>query len=119
MSSSSSDLLFGIFDTETNHHIGNIKISGINKTHRFAELGLLIGEIRYHGKGVGSRAIQLACLIASRDLNLNKLVAGMNAENFGSYKAFIKSGFREVGRYQKHRMIDGNWLDEIIVEKVL
>jgi L-amino acid N-acyltransferase YncA len=30
-----------------------------------------------------------------------------------------KTGFREVGIYQRHAMLDGVWRDVVIVEKLL
>ncbi|MBZ0307061.1 MAG: GNAT family N-acetyltransferase, partial [Anaerolineae bacterium] len=40
-------------------HIGNIKLGPINWIHRFADIGLLIGEKDCWGKGYGTEAIRL------------------------------------------------------------
>ena len=117
MESSLDNYLFGIFLKDTGQHIGNIKIGGINSIHKFAEMGLIIGKKELHGKGYGTEAIKLATKYAFEKLGLNKLVAGMYENNIGSYKAFIKAGYREVGRLRKHRLYKGRYVDEILVER--
>lgn len=112
-----NNFLFGIFLKENSEHIGNIKIGGINQIHRFGDVGILIGNKSMWGKGYGTEAIKLATQYAFDELNLNKLFAGIYANNKGSYNAFIKAGYREVGILQNHRFYKGNYVDEILVEK--
>ena len=48
-----------------------------------------------------------------------KLVSRVFVEN-GASRALIASlGFREVGVYEKHGMLDGLWRDVVIVERHL
>jgi [ribosomal protein S5]-alanine N-acetyltransferase len=116
MNASPSDLLLGIFLAETGQHIGNIKIGEVNRAHRFANLGLLIGEKSARGRGIGTRAIVLATRIAFRDLHLRCLTAGIYADNPSSYRAFLKAGWKEAGRYKNYRLSDGNYVDQINVQ---
>lgn len=61
---SPADFLYGIFLEETGQHIGNIKISDVNPIHKFANVGLLLGEKSCWGRGFGALAIRLATGIA-------------------------------------------------------
>ena len=117
MHDSPGNFLFGIFLNEGGCHIGNIKIGNINKMNKFADLGLLIGDKSVWGKGYGTEAIKLATRYAFGDLKLNKLVAGINICNAGSFKAFIKADYREVGVFKKHAFYKGNFVDSVVVEK--
>ncbi len=117
MNSSAHDFLFGIF-LRDGKHVGNIKIGGVNFVHRYAEIGLLIGDRDQWGKGLGREAIELATRYAFEELNLNKVEAGIYANNVGSYKAFIKAGYREVGMFKRHRWSHGKYVDEYIMEKL-
>lgn len=117
MNDSSKDFLFGIYLKENDKHIGNIKIGEINQIHKFGDIGLIIGNKQLWGKGYGTEAIKLATDYAFRELNLNKLKAGVYANNIGSYNAFIKAGYSEVGRYKNHRFHKDKFVDEILVEK--
>jgi [ribosomal protein S5]-alanine N-acetyltransferase len=116
MNDSPTDFLFGIFLDDK--HIGNIKIGGIHWVHRYGDVGLLIGDRTCWGKGYATQAIQLASNYAWQQLNLRKLTAGIYANNVGSSKAFAKAGYREVGRLHQHRLSDGQWVDEILVEQI-
>ena len=114
---SPNDFIFGIFIKETSQYIGNIKIGSINQLHRFGDIGLMLGEKTAWGKGFGTEAITLATKYAFEELNLNKLIAGIYANNIGSYKAFLKAGYREAGLLKNHRFYKGIYIDEILVEK--
>lgn len=114
-----NNFLFGIFTKEKNEHIGNIKIGSINHTHKFADIGLIIGNKNAWGKGYGTEAIIQVTNFAKDNLNLNKLIAGIYENNIASLKAFIKAGYNECARYKKHRLYKGNYVDEIVVEKLL
>ncbi len=117
INNSPNDFLLGIFDKENSEHIGNIKIGSINQIHRYADIGFIIGNKKYWGKGIASEAIELATKFAFEELNLNKLIAGIYEGNIGSTKALIKMGYREVGILKKHRFCKGKYVDEILVEK--
>ncbi len=110
--------LFGIYLIESHRQIGNIKIGGIHPLHRYGDIGLLIGEKALRGKGFGTEAIRVATRYAFEELNLNKVIAGLYANNVGSYKGFMKAGYREVGRLKDHRFCKGEYVDEILVEKL-
>lgn len=113
---SENDILFGIFLKNENKHIGNIKIGNINWIHRNADIGLLIGDRNFWGKGFASDAIKLITIYAFKSLNLHKLIAGIYKGNEGSYKAFLKAGWSDIGIMKEHRFFEGNYVDEYLVE---
>ena len=117
MNASLRDHLYGIFSIESGDHIGNIKVGSVRQQHRSADLGLIIGPRSAWGKGYGTEAISLATRYAFEELDLNKLWAGMYSENMGCYLAFIKAGYREVGRFRRHILFKGRFIDSILVEK--
>lgn len=114
----SNNFLFGIFLKSNENHIGNIKIGNISPFHHFADIGIMIGKKECWGKGYGTEAIKLATKFAFKKLKLNKLFAGIYANNKGSYKAFLKCGYNEAGRLRKHRYYNNAYVDELIVEKI-
>ncbi len=113
----SNNFLFGIF-LQDSKHIGNVKLGNINWIHRYADIGIIIGDKSCWGKGYGTKAIELATEYAFTELNLKHIMAGIYANNIASYKAFLKAGYREVGRFTQRRFYKGNYVDEIIMEKV-
>lgn len=114
----SNSYLFGIFLQENSKHIGNIKLGPVSQLHRRGDIGLLIGDKRFWGKGIATQAIELVVEFAFNHLNLLKVTAGMYAPNLGSYRAFIKCGFSVVGVYKKHSFFNGEFVDQVILEKL-
>ena len=51
-------ILLGIFNKQTNKHIGNGKFEHINITEKFAVMGLFIGDMDFRGKGVSKEFIE-------------------------------------------------------------
>lgn len=112
-------VFFAIILIKNNKHIGNIKIGPINRVHKLADIGIIIGDKTCWGKGYGPEAIRLVSKYAFSKLKLNKLTAGMYANNIGSYKAFLKADFTKAGVYKKHRFFKKSMIvDEILMEKL-
>lgn len=116
VNSSQNDYLFGIFLTDSDKHIGNIKIGDINKYHKYAEVGIIIGNKNYWGKGYASLAIKQLSKYAFETLNLNYLTAGMYSENSGSFKAFKKAGFKQCAVHTKRWLLNGKYCDGFELE---
>ena len=106
-----SNYMFGIFDKATNMHIGNIKIGCINARHASADLGFIVGEKSYWGRGIATEAIRLATDYAFQTLHLHKLWGGAYAPNIGSKRAFEKNGYQLEGIYRKHCKCGDEYVD--------
>lgn len=96
-------------------HIGNIKLGPIHWIHRYADIGLLIGEKDCWGKGYATEAIRLVVDYAFHALNLHKLTAGCYALNQGSVKAFERIGFVVEGVRRQRFYYGGAYIDEILL----
>jgi L-amino acid N-acyltransferase YncA len=70
------------------------------------------------GTGVG-RAILEGLMASAREAGFWKLVSRVFPENSASLALLDRTGFRHVGRYEKHAQLDGVWRDVIIVERLL
>jgi ribosomal-protein-alanine N-acetyltransferase len=99
------------------HHVGNIRLSDIDLHHRHARIALLIGRPEMRGRGLGRRAISLACAYAFGPLALHKLTAGMYADNIASYRAFLGVGFVEEARLRRHFLFEGRFVDAILMSR--
>ncbi len=108
-------IFFAILLKEKQKHIGNIKIGPINEIHKFAEIGILIGEKSERGKGIASQAIKLVIDYAFHVLKLHKLTAGVYANNIASIKSFQKCGFEIEGIRKKHYRINKNKFTDGII----
>lgn len=100
---------------DENRHIGNIKIGPINQIHKFADVGLIIGERSFWGRGLATEALKLIVDYAFNTLNLHKLTAGAYADNIGSIRAFEKAGFLIEGIKKKHYLYNGDYIDGVLL----
>ena len=109
------NLFLAIVLKEPDRHIGNIKLGPINWLHRFADVGLLIGEKDCWGKGYATEAIKLVSKFAFEQLNLHRLNAGCYADNVGSAKAFLRAGWMQEGVRPRRFYCEGRYVDEILL----
>ena len=113
--SSKTDIMLAIVENKHRKHIGNIKLGGINWIHRFADLGIMVGDKKSRGKGYGTEACVLVLKYAFRMLNLNKVFLGCHANNTAAINAYKKAGFRVEGRLKKILNVDGKYIDKILM----
>ncbi len=60
-----------------------------------------------------------ALIVASEAAGLWKLISRIFVENAASRGLMRSLGFREVGIYERHGRLDGQWRDCVIVERLL
>lgn len=70
------------------------------------------------GRGLG-RQLLISLVDAARDRGYWKLVSRVFPFNAASRALCQACGFREVGVYEKHGRLDGEWLDVVIVERLI
>ena len=70
------------------------------------------------GRGAGTVAMR-ALLEAVKPAGIWKLVSRIFVENEASRRLMASMGFREVGIYEKHAKLDGQWRDVVIVERLI
>jgi L-amino acid N-acyltransferase YncA len=75
-------------------------------------------ERAYRGRGVGK--VMLARLIElAREQRYHKMVLSAFPSNSGGMALYERMGFRTVGVYKEQGMLDGRWVDTIVMEKLL
>ena len=71
-------------------------------------------------RGTGAGRALLARLIAlGREHGFHKLVLSAFPTNAGGMALYERMGFRTVGVYREQGLLDGKWVDTIIMEKLL
>jgi RimJ/RimL family protein N-acetyltransferase len=93
---------FAICVGDNNQYIGNVQLTNINE--KTAQFHVFIGEIGYHGKGVGTKSTLLILVYAFSVLNLESIYLFVNKKNISAIKLYEKCGFlrlKEVGEVIK------------------
>ena len=72
----------------------------------------------YRRRGAGRIALE-ALIQAAKEAGFWKLLSRIFPENAASRGLVRQLGFREVGVYEKHGQLDGQWRDVVIVERLI
>ena len=72
----------------------------------------------YRRRGAGRMALE-ALISAAQKAGFWKLLSRVFPENTASRGLIRELGFREVGTYEKHGKLDGQWRDVVIVERLI
>ena len=91
--------------------IGICDLFHFDETARTCELGIVIGDKDYWGKGYGREAIHLLLQYAFQYRNQHKVWLSVNANNVRAMKAYQACGFVEEGRQRSHVWSDGRYVD--------
>jgi L-amino acid N-acyltransferase YncA len=70
------------------------------------------------GSGVGRRLLE-ALIARARELGYHKLVLAAFPYNAAGCALYERCGFRTVGIYREQGMLDGKWVDVILMEQLL
>lgn len=75
-------------------------------------------ERAWRGKGVGGGLLR-ALIARAKQLDYHKLVLSAFPWNAAGMALYQRYGFRTVGIYKEQGLLDGEWVDTIIMEKIL
>jgi len=75
-------------------------------------------ERQWRGQGVGRRLLGRLVEVA-RELGYHKMVLAAFPFNAPGVALYRRLGFREVGIYREQGLLDGKWVDVIVMERLL
>jgi L-amino acid N-acyltransferase YncA len=97
---------------------GSLNAFNAREAYRFvADLSVYV-ERAFRGKGVG-RVVLEKLIALARDHGFHKMVLSAFPTNTGGMALYTKLGFQPVGVYREQGVLDGRWVDTIIMEKLL
>ena len=82
-----------------------------------ADLSIYLARL-WRGKGLGARLLSPLISLA-RDLGYHKIVLSAFPTNTAGMRLYERQGFTTVGIYKEMGLLDGRWVDTIIMEKLL
>jgi len=108
-----TEVVFTIVDKESDKAIGLVGLYRMDLQVRSAEFRIIIGDKKFWGKGIGTLCAKTIVDYAFRNLNLNKVWLGVNEENIGAYKSYLKAGFVEEGKLRQEIYRNNKYYDAI------
>ncbi|MFP4631754.1 MAG: GNAT family N-acetyltransferase [Candidatus Acetothermia bacterium] len=109
-------VLFTIHDRSPGTPIGNCSITDIDHISNRAEVGVLIGETDYRGRGYGTTTLELLLDYGFTALNLTSIRLGVMEDNDRARSCYDKVGFQEAGRLRKFYLVSGEYQDLILMD---
>jgi L-amino acid N-acyltransferase YncA len=82
-----------------------------------ADLSVYV-ERSWRGRGVGRRLLE-ALVEAARQLGYHKMVLAAFPTNAAGMALYERLGFTRVGIYREQGRLDGQWVDVVIMERLL
>ena len=108
-------LFLGIFLKENNKHIGNIKLEPIEFNNKNATLGILIGDKKYWGRGIGTEATKLLVNYAFNTLDLKEVNLGVISDNKAAIEVYKNAGFKIDMINKKSTRYGNKYYDGVIM----
>lgn len=95
--------------------VGSVFIRDIDRLHHNGEFGIFIGEPAFAGRGVGAAATSLVLDHAFGVLDLHRVFSRALAGNQASIRCMERSGFRHEGVLREGVLINGEFLNVILM----
>jgi RimJ/RimL family protein N-acetyltransferase len=92
-------------------YIGNCCLLGLRSRHGNLELGIVIGDRDYWGRGYGREATQLLLKFGFHYLGARRIVLTTHAKNKRALRCYTACGFVEEGRPRKAIWVEGEYID--------
>lgn len=105
-----------IYDRATLQPIGYADLNSIDTFHRTAEYDLLIGDKDYWGKGYGTEVTRLMLEYGFTALGLHNILLSVISFNERAVRAYLRAGFKEIGRRREAFRLGGRAYDEIYMD---
>ena len=113
------NFMFAIITTDdAMKYIGTCSLHKIDWISRKAEIGYMLGEKNYWGKGIATELIGLLTDYGLNRLGLNKITAGVVEGNIGSIKALKNNEYLEYGINPQDYYLEGKFLDTHLFYKL-
>src|SRR5688572_11485890 len=113
LASNPNQVVLAIVHTETNKHIGNVSLQGINWVSRNAEFAILLGDKEFWKGGYGTEAAQLIVEYGFNRLNLHRIHCGTLEGNEGMKKLAEKLKMTQEGVRRDAIYKNGSFFDII------
>lgn len=96
-----------------NIYIGTAKLDNISEHSQSAWDGIMIGDSRYHGRGIAVVVYQILLAYAFDELNLHRVNGGCNINNLPMIKTFKHIGYSPEGQFRDADFIDDKFSDHL------
>jgi RimJ/RimL family protein N-acetyltransferase len=112
--------IFGILaDSDGHEIIGLAMLRNIDWISRAAWFGVFVGNTSMRNKGHARKAATAILNFGFGDLGLNRIALEVSVDNAGAVRLYESIGFKHEGVLRQARFIDGQFVDVLLMAKLL
>ncbi len=104
-----------VIESPEGERIGTLKIGPIDTRNRTADLVALIGNRKFLGQGLATKAIALGNQLAFAKYDIRRLQSGIFATNIPAIKAYTRAGWVVEATFKGFYLRDGQPVDRVCV----
>lgn len=98
-------------ETQQGITVGTVALTEYNNHHKIANLGIMIGDKNYWGKGASTEVVTTVVNYAFTHLNIFYIGAEVEEGNISMMKVLEKIGFKQDGLFEHARVKNGKRID--------
>jgi Acetyltransferases, including N-acetylases of ribosomal proteins len=96
--------------------IGTLKIGHIDWKIGTGDLGILIGDLDYRGKGLSEKICRVGLEYAFNVLGLRRMSAGCYEKNIAMCRCFERIGFKKIGVERENVSLGGMLCNHVLYD---
>jgi ribosomal-protein-alanine N-acetyltransferase len=113
-----SFILFLLTDKDSDIIIGRCGLHNWNMEHKRAEIGYIMEDESFKGKGLMTEAVKAIIDYGFTNLNLNRIEALVGIGNVPSLRIMEKYNFKKEGVLRQHDYISDKFEDSVLFSKL-
>ena len=91
--------------------------TGLSAFKHVGEISTFV-SLGSHRKGIG-RSLSHATFLVARERGYLKIGAAIRADNPQAVSFYVSQGFRVIGTARKHAFVRGEYIDQVLMERLL
>ena len=104
---------FFAIKTKSGIYIGNLELNSIDWINKNLEIGILIGERSFYGKGMGTEATMVALNFIFNQMDFRRVYLSVSSHNKPAIKLYEKCGFKKEGIRREAYFFNNKYVDII------
>lgn len=115
---SNENHFFAIITKTTQEHIGNFRLGPLDSQNNRIQLGMMIGNKSFWGKGIGSEVVELGLEFAFKMLKVHKVFLYVREDNFGAIRIYEKNNFFHEGVLREQIKKNNRYYDLLLMSAI-
>ena len=108
---SDNNLFLAIISLPDHKHIGNVRLGPIDFDSKVCKYSMMIGDVNYHGKGLGTKIVKACISFVFNELKMKKFFLDVLSDNIAAIRTYEKNSMVTEGVLQRHVFLNNKYYD--------